>query len=309
MLFKEYLTNERELAESTVEAYNRDALDFIPDLESNNYDVRKAMYQFTIRKMEQKIAPGTFNNYLSALNNYIRYLILYKPELPIKNTDFKMKYRKFDYLPKIQTPQVIRKIQLILDVHTAFSDQEKCIISLAINHGLMPIDYQSIRYQDICFEKNEIIIHRDGNSTPRFVFLTQQDLHFLSSFIASKSVGQDDSPYVFSNGKRIFGNSTLIYPLNKLSDVLGEQINFRKLRNTFIVDCLGCEINPMYVMVYMGIKHISTVYNFDRLNINRFKEVATILEQMRQKPTRENRIRIIMYYRKSIAVLSKNIGK
>ena len=309
MSFKDYLIKERQLAQTTVEAYVRMAKEFLSFLKTANYDVKEALYEFTIQKVEQKISSKTYNYYLSGINSFIRYLILFQTAIPLKNSHFKIRYRKYDYLPQVQTAKTIKRMHAILKMHTSFTNRDKLIISLALNHGLMPIDFQSMEYQDICFENNEIIIYKKDNNIPNFIFLMDDEVEYLTSYISSKSLLSDDSSYVFSNGKEPFSKVTLLKPLDKLSEILGEQITFRKLRNTFIVDCLGCEIDPMYIMVYMGIKNISTVLNFERLNINRYKEVAKILEQMRKKPSRENHIKIIMHYRKTIAVLANNQKK
>lgn len=305
MSFREYLINEKQLAKATTESYERIAREFTGDLKKSNGDVKKAMYGYTIRKVEEQLSPASFNYYLSGINNFIRYLVIHRPhDAPLKNSDFKIKYRKFDYLPQIQTAKVIRRIHSIIKNHTAFNTREKLTISLALNHGLTPADFMSMEYQDICFERNEIVIFRKDNNTPRYVFLLEHELELLNEYIANKPITQNDSSFVFSNGCKPLSAFTLLKPLEKLSKLLGENITFKKLRNTFIVDCLACDINPMYILVYMGIKNIKTVLNFERLNINRFTEVLRIMKKLRYKDTKENQIKILLYYRKTIAILA-----
>lgn len=305
MLFREYLINEKQLALSTTEAYERIAKEFTVDLKKNNGDVKKAMYEYTIRKVEEQLSPGSFNYYLSGINNFIRYLVIYRPDdVPLKNSNFKMKHRKFDYLPQIQSAKTIRRIHSVIKNHTAFNTREKLIISLALNHGLLPADFMNIEYQDICFKKNEIVIYKKDNNIPRYVFLLEHELELLTEYIANKPIKPNDSSYIFSNGCKPLSSVTLLKVLDKLSELLGENITFKKLRNTFIVDCLACEINPMYVMVYMGIKNLVTVLNYERLNINRFAEVLRILKDLRYESTKENQIKILLYYRKTIAILA-----
>lgn len=305
MLFREYLINEKQLALSTTEAYERIAKEFTVDLKKNNGDVKKAMYEYTIRKVEEQLSPGSFNYYLSGINNFIRYLVIYRPDdVPLKNSNFKMKHRKFDYLPQIQSAKTIGRIHSVIKNHTAFNTREKLIISLALNHGLLPADFMNIEYQDICFKKNEIVIYKKDNNIPRYVFLLEHELELLTEYIANKPIKPNDSSYIFSNGCKPLSSVTLLKVLDKLSELLGENITFKKLRNTFIVDCLACEINPMYVMVYMGIKNLVTVLNYERLNINRFAEVLRILKDLRYESTKENQIKILLYYRKTIAILA-----
>lgn len=305
MLFREYLINEKQLALSTTEAYERIAKEFTVDLKKNNGDVKKAMYEYTIRKVEEQLSPGSFNYYLSGINNFIRYLVIYRPDdVPLKNSNFKMKHRKFDYLPQIQSAKTIRRIHSVIKNHTAFNTREKLIVSLALNHGLLPADFMNIEYQDICFKENEIVIYKKDNNIPRYVFLLEHELELLTEYIANKPIKPNDSSYIFSNGCKPLSSVTLLKVLDKLSELLGENITFKKLRNTFIVDCLACEINPMYVMVYMGIKNLVTVLNYERLNINRFAEVLRILKDLRYESTKENQIKILLYYRKTIAILA-----
>ena len=305
MLFREYLINEKQLALATTEAYERIAKEFTGDLKKSNGDVKKAMYEYTIRKVEEQLSPGSFNYYLSGINNFIRYLVIYRPDdVSLKNSNFKMKHRKFDYLPQIQSAKTIRRIHSVIKNHTAFNTREKLIISLALNHGLLPADFMNIEYQDICFEKNEIVIYKKDNNIPRYVFLLEHELELLTEYIANKPIKPNDSSYIFSNGCKPLSSVTLLKVLDKLSELLGENITFKKLRNTFIVDCLACEINPMYVMVYMGIKNLVTVLNYERLNINRFAEVLRIMKDLRYEATKENQIKILLYYRKTVALLA-----
>ena len=305
MLFREYLINERKLALATTEAYERIAKEFTGDLKKSNGDVKKAMYKYTIRKVEEQLSPGSFNYYLSGINNFIRYLVIHGPDdAPLKNSDFKIKHRKFDYLPQIQSAKIIRRIHSVIKNHTAFNTREKLTISLALNHGLLPGDFTNMEYQDICFEKNEIVIYKKDNNIPRYVFLLEHEVELLTEYIANKPIESNDSSYVFSNGRKPVSSVTLLKVLDKLSELLGENITFKKLRNTFIVDCLACEINPMYIMVYMGIKNLVTVLNYERLNINRFAEVLRIMKKLRYKPTKDNQIKILLYYRKTIAMLA-----
>jgi len=226
---------------------------------------------------ERDNLSSTVNYKKSALKKIIRFL----QQFDEKQFDYnfsRLKRSTYERLPQILFDPDIERIRLIVRNSEHFELLEKLIISLAVNHGVIPNELQQIKFSDVDLLDQSIISKTNGQQ--RFMFLTDTDIKYLDEYLANIEEFDLDN-FLLSNSNQPIAYHHLIQPLKHLSTYFNQSITFRKLRNSFIVSCLQQNLNYIVIKNYLGIKNVKAIERYERMNFHRLREVTELLDEIR----------------------------
>lgn len=122
------------------------------------------------------------------------------------------------------------------------------------------------------------------------MFLTETDLNYLDNYLATMD-DFDLNHFLLSNSNQPISYHHLTKPLKYLSNYFYQRITFRKLRNSFIVSCLKHDLNYIVIKNYLGIKNVTAIERYEKINMHRLRGVSELINEMRDEIPIENTVK------------------
>lgn len=275
-----HLAIHEDLADHTVKVYYYVAKSFLDFHKKTQGDMTNAVQEFLKESIyEKQNVNSTLNYKKAALKKFIRFLQHFDEEKFDYNFS-RLKRSTYERLPQILFDPDIERIRMIVRNSNQLVSIGKLIISFAVNHGAIPNELQHIKFSDVDLQDESIIMKR--NDVERFMFLTEVDLNYLDDYVRSIDAFNLDH-YLLSNDDKPISYHHLTKPLKYLSNYFKQSINFRKLRNSFIVSCLKHNLNYIVIKNYLGIKNVKAIERYEKINIHRLRDVYLIVNEMREE--------------------------
>ncbi|MBP5342611.1 tyrosine recombinase [bacterium] len=264
-----YLKVNKNLSKNTIEAYNRDILDYIEFLEKQ-YNVTKPkdiegeyLKRYLDKLVRAHLKKSSERRKLSAINSFIDYL--YKEER-ISN----------EQITRVKSPKMEKRLPVVLTINevNALIEASKgdkpldyrnyCMMELLYGSGLRISELINLNIGDIHLNNKLINVFGKG-SKERIVPLNQESIKALQAYVLTyrvlinPKIKDMDALFINRNGERIsrVGVFKLIKELG-LKAGIQKEISPHTLRHTFATHLLEGGADIMAVKELLGHEDIST---------------------------------------------------
>lgn len=164
--FIDYLKNERNYSDYTINNYYKDLIDYSLFLDNNNLKFDKMDYKKCIdylRYLDEKDLKRTsISRKLSSLRTFYKYLVLNNKS---DNNPFMLvsSPKKEKRIPKFINYENIEEIFKMPDINTEVGQRERVILEILYSSGVRVSELVSIKLNDIDFSDKAIVITGKGN--------------------------------------------------------------------------------------------------------------------------------------------------
>lgn len=164
--FIDYLKNERNYSDYTINNYYKDLIDYSLFLDNNNLKFDKMDYKKCIdylRYLDGKDLKRTsISRKLSSLRTFYKYLVLNNKS---DNNPFMLvsSPKKEKRIPKFINYENIDEIFKMPDINTEVGQRERVILEILYSSGVRVSELVSIKLNDIDFSEKTIVITGKGN--------------------------------------------------------------------------------------------------------------------------------------------------
>ena len=264
-----YLKINKNLSKNTIEAYERDIIDYINFIEKQ-YDAVKPrdidpeyLKKYLDKLVRNHLAKSTERRKLSAINSFLEYL--YKDERI-----------KSDQISKISSPKMEKRLPVVLTINEVnnlieaskgdkpLDYRNYAMMELLYGSGLRISELTSLNVGDIHLNNKLLNVFGKG-SKERIVPLNSETIKALQNYVLNyrsqlnPKLSDIDALFINRNGERIsrVGVFKLIKELGKKAGIKKE-ISPHTLRHTFATHLLEGGADIMAVKELLGHEDIST---------------------------------------------------
>ena len=164
--FIDYLKNQRNYSDYTINNYYKDLIDYSLFLDSHNLQFDKMDYKKCVEYLryldEKKLKRTSISRKLSSLRSFYKYLVLNDKS---KNNPFLLvsSPKKEKRIPKFINYENIEEIFEYPDLNTSEGQRERVILDILYSSGVRVSELVSIKLSDIDFNEKTIVICGKGN--------------------------------------------------------------------------------------------------------------------------------------------------
>ena len=201
-----YLRVERGLAESTIESYQRDVLEFLSFMRRRSWQLEqidpKGLRQYVKMLGKSQLSARSVRGKISSLRSFFRFLVLDG-------------YIEVDPTEGLESPKVWRKVpdvlseaevQLLLeqpDLSTPFGLRDRAMLETLYATGLRASELLRVRLDEVNFEEDYLRAFGKG-SKERLVPIGKSALRFIKRYmkeVRPSLVRSNDEPLLFLTKK------------------------------------------------------------------------------------------------------------
>lgn len=244
---------------SSIESYVRRMKAFISFMETHQKDIENVSFsdiqQYILYlKNEKGLAPGTINNYISAIKFFYTY-VLGKSWNPMKVPRMKRTHK---------LPLVISKKDVRFLLNNITNLKHKAILTLIYSSGLRVGEVASLRICDICSKTMTIRVEKAKHGTDRYTILSTTALKLLREYfkIYFSSTDYKNTDWLFTGQNKTEPihvktiKNTMIKLRNRLQ--MDQRISAHTLRHCFATHALEDGVDPAYIQQMLGHKNFKT---------------------------------------------------
>lgn len=164
--FIDYLKNERNYSDYTINNYYKDLIDYSLFLDNNNLKFDKMDYKKCIDYLRyldgKELKRTSISRKLSSLRTFYKYLVLNNKS---DNNPFILvsSPKKEKRIPKFINYENIEEIFKMPDINTEVGQRERVILEILYSSGVRVSELVSIKLNDIDFSEKTIVITGKGN--------------------------------------------------------------------------------------------------------------------------------------------------
>lgn len=164
--FIDYLKNERNYSDYTINNYYKDLIDYSLFLDNNNLKFDKMDYKKCIDYLRyldgKELKRTSISRKLSSLRTFYKYLVLNNKS---DNNPFMLvsSPKKEKRIPKFINYENIEEIFKMPDINTEVGQRERVILEILYSSGVRVSELVSIKLNDIDFSEKTIVITGKGN--------------------------------------------------------------------------------------------------------------------------------------------------
>lgn len=164
--FIDYLKNERNYSDYTINNYYKDLIDYSLFLDNNNLKFDKMDYKKCIDYLRyldgRNLKRTSISRKLSSLRTFYKYLVLNNKS---DNNPFMLvsSPKKEKRIPKFINYENIEEIFKMPDINTEVGQRERVILEILYSSGVRVSELVSIKLNDIDFSEKTIVITGKGN--------------------------------------------------------------------------------------------------------------------------------------------------
>lgn len=260
----------KNLSYHSLKAYKIDLLLFKSKMAEFEMDMNKDSLKAYIVFLSQNYKPKSAKRKLASVKGFMHHLLF--EDLVETNPLDRVKYsfNEPKTLPKVIDVECISNInKLILNnymfSHTQYQKtlhlRDMLIIDLLISTGIRVSELCSIKYSNINFNNNTILIEGKGKKE-RLVYIgantTMDNIH---QYIEQKSLFKYESSYIFLSMKgNPLDSNSIRYLLKKYSKYIGinKHITPHQFRHTFATSLLEEDVDIRIIQKILGHSSINT---------------------------------------------------
>ena len=199
--FIDYLKNQRNYSDYTINNYYKDLIDYSLFLDSHNLQFDKMDYKKCVEYLryldEKKLKRTSISRKLSSLRTFYKYLVLNNKS---DNNPFMLvsSPKKEKRIPKFINYENIEEIFKMPDINTEVGQRERVILEILYSSGVRVSELVNIKIKDIDFSEKTIVITGKGNKE-RMVSFGDYAKDAINIYIKDgrkKFLGDIDSEYL-----------------------------------------------------------------------------------------------------------------
>lgn len=284
ILFKKYLSNERNFSNHTVINYEIDIRDFYEFLQFENINhVNKIDYKKARKYLaflhNKKLSKSSISRKISSLRTYYKFLESkkYVDENPFLMVSLPKKEKK---IPKFFYPKEIEEIFNSIDTNDLLGQRNLAILELLYGSGLRVSELCNLELTNINFNNKLILIKGKGNKQ-RYVPLTSYTIEALKKYLGDSRrkllmISKSSTYIVFLNhrGNKLTTRgvrdilSRIINKTSKITD-----ISPHMLRHTFATHLLNNGADIRSVQELLGHSQLATTQIYTHVSKEQLKKV------------------------------------
>lgn len=273
--FLTYLALNKNYAQKTVEAYERDIAQFEKFIEQSNItdilsiDHKKARLFLVYLEKEFKNSHRSINRKISALRSLWKYLAIsgHTKNNPFAGLSLSKTEKK---LPKYIEPEELKKI-MNYDYDYKMGIRDKCIIEMLFSTGIRVSELSELKINNVDTYKNEIVIKGKGGKE-RIVIIGKYAKNSFFDYLKnlrSTLKNKSSKNYVFLNyrGERLSERSIQrILKETSIKCGLNRDVTPHMLRHTFATELLNGGADLRVVQELLGHSDISTTQIYTHIS-------------------------------------------
>ena len=250
--FIDYLKNERNYSDYTINNYYKDLIDYSLFLDNNNLKYNQMDYKKCIdylRYLDSKSLKRTsISRKLSSLRTFYKYLVLNNKS---DNNPFLLvsSPKKEKRIPKFINYENIEEIFKMPDINTEVGQRERVILEILYSSGVRVSELVNIKIKDIDFNDKTIIITGKGNKERMVSFgdYAKEAINLYLNDGRKKLLGNTNSDYL------IVGHNKDCLTTRRIEQIIDDIIKHTSIklnitphvfRHTFATHLLdqGCDL-------------------------------------------------------------------
>ncbi len=279
--FIDYLKNQRNYSDYTINNYYKDLIDYSLFLDSHNLQFDKMDYKKCVEYLryldEKKLKRTSISRKLSSLRTFYKYLVLNNKS---DNNPFMLvsSPKKEKRIPKFINYENIEEIFKMPDINTEVGQRERVILEILYSSGVRVSELVNIKIKDIDFSEKTIVITGKGNKE-RMVSFGDYAKDAINLYIKDgrkKLLGDIDSEYL------IVGHNKESLTTRRVEQIIDDIIKHTSIklnitphvfRHTFATHLLneGCDI--LSVQELLGHESLTATAIYTHVSTDRLKDV------------------------------------
>ncbi len=288
--FLNYLTQERNLAKNSLDAYRRDLTGWVEFLDnkikkqSSSADKNDPLFLrlFLREKTNKNISNRSLARFISSLSGFQKYLIN-RPGG--RKYIFKLPKMKFSSdLPKVlsqkETKQIFDMADIVIDrknKNRYFYSRDYNMISLLYATGMRREELANIKISDINYDYNLMTVTGKGNKV-REVPLGDNSMAELKEYLRLRkefALSKDrPAPNIFLNREgNSLSNRTVDRIIKKFSKSVGSQFTPHTFRHSFATHMLENGADLMLIKEILGHSSLATTQKYTHVTAEKMKRV------------------------------------
>ncbi|MTI48174.1 site-specific tyrosine recombinase XerD [Sporosalibacterium faouarense] len=280
--FVDYLKTDRELADNTLESYNRDLNQFCEYASNNSIDnisnVNKTLIiTYLMYQQKKGKAASTISRSLASLRSFFQYLL--NEGLISKDPTVNLQAPKQEKkLPSILTPEEVEILLSQPNQNNAKGVRDRAMLELLYAAGVRVSELISLDINDVNMDMGYINCSKDSQNE-RVIPIGKIAIEILSIYINEyrNTFIKDDSEvslFVNHHGRRLTrqGFWKIIKSYTKKANI-NKKITPHTLRHSFAAHLLQNGADLKSVQEMLGHSDISTTQIYTQITNNRIKDV------------------------------------
>lgn len=199
--FIDYLKNQRNYSDYTINNYYKDLIDYSLFLDSHNLQFDKMDYKKCVEYLRyldgKDLKRTSISRKLSSLRTFYKYLVLNNKS---DNNPFMLvsSPKKEKRIPKFINYENIEEIFKMPDINTEVGQRERVILEILYSSGVRVSELVNIKIKDIDFSEKTIVITGKGNKERMVSFgdYAEEAINIYIKDGRKKLLGDIDSEYL-----------------------------------------------------------------------------------------------------------------
>ena len=282
MEYLEFLEVERGLAQNTLEAYNRDMIQFFDFIEAQNVSdinqIKRIHINLYLKFLkENNLAPTSLSRKIASLKGFFSWLnsmqkLNYNPTLSIEQPKLSQK------LPKVLSSEEVSTI-----LKSKLSKRDKAIIEVIYAAGLRVSELCGLKMTNIDLSSRFVRCVGKG-SKERIIPIGNMAVKAVKSYLKERDYilkkNQIQTPFIFlrENGKQITRSDVYLIVKN-LGKLINKEITPHVLRHSFATHLLENGADLRVVQELLGHSDVSTTQLYTHVSKKRLKEIYFAINQ------------------------------
>ena len=262
--FRKHCMAQQQLAPSTIDQTIRK----LRYLEKHGIDLLnldpEEIYDFFAERMDEGASSTTLNNYVKALNRWVRFLGL--------DINFKQ-YREFEKPLKVPTVEEVKAMADVFNKRNKEDRLKRMIIVTLANTGMRNSELCNLRIKDIDWKRKEILVYGKGGGLkkPRIIpvnhnFLYGKTYPSLSNYIKrwryTPKKEYKDYLFISKTGRKIEG-----WYVRRIVKEAGKAVGLdwihpHSFRHFYATNLLRSGTNIRIVQYLLGHKRLETTARY-----------------------------------------------
>ncbi len=282
--FINYLKFERNFADNTLDAYQRDIqklqqyaeehLDNVGPEQVSYEELQEYLYQLS----KEKISERSQARWLSSVKAFFKYLL--EDEIREDNPATLLEAPKLGlYLPDTLSIADIGKLVESIDRSSAIGERNFCMIEVLYGCGLRVSELTGLKISNINFREGYLKIQGKGNKE-RLVPLAQYTLDLLENYImnirSQNKINEKHKDILFLNNRGTALSRVIVFIIVKeLTEKAGihKKISPHTFRHSFATHLLQNGVDLRFIQEMLGHSSIKTTEIYTHLKTEELRDV------------------------------------
>ena len=287
--FREFISKEKKvLKQSSIRLYER-CLDFLYKfLQSEGKELKDFSFELAHRfliRMESEKTPFSRDNIVMTTRVFVRFLceqnILPDNRQEMWNSILKLKHNSNNKIPTVYTAEEVERLIAAIDRCSPQGKRDYAMILLAARYGLRASDIMGLRFCNLCWEQNKIVVVQQKTGKKVSLPLSEEVGGAIVEYI--KYARPDiDNPFVFltvrAPYKELSGSIISRNVAHWISvagiNCVGKKKGSHALRHSLASNLLALNTPLPVISEILGHNNSESTKTYTRVSINMLRQCA-----------------------------------